>query len=57
MHFEAQQFFIKHNGYYFKKIIYYRPNKNFKKHHKSTSNMGRPLLMGTTNFSHCVKKN
>jgi len=52
MQFEAQQFFIKRNGYYFMRIIHYRDNTNFTKQHKSTSNMGRLLLTSTTAFSH-----
>jgi len=50
VHFEAQQFFIKYNGYYFMKTIQYRDNTNFTKQHKSTSNMGRLLLTVTTAF-------
>lgn len=54
MNFEAQQFFIKHNVYYFMKIINYRENTNFTKQYKSTSNMGQHLLRGTTAFSNYV---
>jgi hypothetical protein len=31
MHFEAQQYFIKKDGYLFMKIIYFKDDKNFTK--------------------------
>jgi hypothetical protein len=47
MYFEAQQSFIKYNGYYFMNIIHYRDNINFTKQRKSTPNMGWLVLWGT----------
>jgi len=57
MHFEAQQSFIKNDGYLFKKIAFYRDDTNFTRQHKSTPDMGWLLLCGTRDFLHLDQEN
>jgi hypothetical protein len=57
MHFEAQQSFIKNDGYLFMKTIYYRDDTNFIKKHKSPPDMGWLLLCGTRDSSHLDHEN